>query len=144
MQLFDLLHDYQHLRAKAALVALEPSEAVRLEGLEALLGGGPAHDERRRATRFGFPRALPVHVVPKGHGGFVPAQLRELGAEGASLFLDEPLTQDERVLLCFDDEERSLRFEMPAVLVWQHDGQAGIRFEGMPARRKLTDSIRAA
>ena len=132
MQLFDLLHDYQHLRAKAALVALEPSEAVRLEGLEALLGGGPAHDERRRATRFGFPRALPVHVVPKGHGGFVPAQLRELGAEGASLFLDEPLAQGERVLLCFDDEERSLRFEMPACSSGSTTGRRASASRGCP------------
>ena len=144
MQLFDLLHDYQHLRAKQRLVSLEPAEAAKLDGLETLLGGGPVTDERRRATRFGFPRSLPVHVAPRGHGGFIPAGLRELGAEGASLDLEARLRAGQKLIVFFDDEERGLRFEMPAVLVWQHRGQAGIRFEGMPARRKRSDSIQAA
>lgn len=135
MHLLDLLHDYQHLRAKADLVSLAPHEVVRLDGLTQLLRGDA--EGRRKTPRFGFPRALPVTIAPRGSEGFVPAKLREIGAEGAALELERPLPEGRTLILYFDDEERGLRFEMPAVVVWQAGGHAGIRFEGMPTRRDL-------
>ncbi len=141
MHLLDLLHDYQHLRTKSHLVALAPHEAVRLDGLTQLLRGDTENGGRRKTPRFGFPRALPVTIAPRGSEGFVPAKLREIGAEGAALELERPLPEGRTLILYFDDEERGLRFEMPAVVVWQAGGHAGIRFEGMPARR---ERVRAA
>ena len=143
MQLFDLLHDYQHLRAKESLVPLEPAEAARLEGLERLLCGECEEDERRVAPRFGFPRPLPVQIAPRGSQGFLAARLREIGAQGAALEVAMPLPEG-RLILYFDDVPRRLRYEMPAVLVWQAGGHAGIRFEGMPARRSGNEGNQAA
>lgn len=137
MHLLDLLHDYQHLRAKGLLVSLEPHEASRLDGLTELLRGDTAEGGRRKTPRFGFPRPLPVTIAPRGSEGFLPAKLREIGAEGAALELEHPLPGGRALILYFDDEERGLRFELPAVVVWQAGGHAGVRFEGMPTRRDL-------
>jgi len=136
MHLLDLLHDYQHLRAKAQLVSLAPAEAMRLEGLSELLRGQPA-DGRRKTPRFGFPKPLPVTIAPRGGDGFVVAGLREIGAEGAALVLEVALPEGRPLILYFDDEDRGLRFELPAVVVWQAGGHAGVRFEGMPSRRPI-------
>jgi len=141
MHLLDLLHDYQHLRAKSRLVPLTPPEAVRLDGLTQLLRGEPDSGGRRKTPRFGFPRPLPVTIAPRGSDGFAAAKLREIGAEGAALELERPLPEGRTLILYFDDDERGLRFEMPAVVVWQAGGHAGIRFAGMPTRR---DHARAA
>ncbi len=137
MHLLDLLHDYQHLRAKAQLVSLEPPESVRLEGLTQLLRGERVDEGRRKAPRFGFPRPLPVTIAPRGSDGFVVAKMREIGAEGAALTLEVALPEGRELILYYDDEERGLRFELPAVIVWQAGGHAGIRFQGMPTRRQL-------
>jgi hypothetical protein len=137
MHLLDLLHDYQHLRAKADLVSLAPQEAVRLEGLSELLRGDEADEGRRQAPRFGFPRPLPVTIAPRGSDGFIVAGLREIGFAGAALTLEVALPEGRPLILYFDDDERGLRYELPAVVVWQAGGHAGIRFEGMPTRRDL-------
>lgn len=141
MHLLDLLHDYQHLRAKARLVSLAEAEVSRLDGLTQLLHGDEG-SERRKTPRFGFPRSLPVTIATRGSEGFMSAKLREIGAEGAALDLEHPLPDGKTLILYFDDDERGLRYEMPAVIVWQAGGHAGIRFEGMPNRRKL--GVRAA
>lgn len=137
MHLLDLLHDYQHLRAKAELVSLDPREAVRLDGLTELLHGENVEGGRRKAPRFGFPRPLPVTIAPRGSDGFMVAKMRELGADGAALNVEVALPEGQPLILYYDDEERGLRFELPAVVVWQAGGHAGIRFEGMPTRREL-------
>ena len=144
MNLFDLLHEYQHLRAKAGLVELEESERKRWQHLSNLMGNVPG--DRRRSPRFGFQRPLPVLLIAGAGEGFQRAKLREVGVEGAALELDSTGVTRITVplLLLVDDEARGLRFELPALVAWQTDSMIGLRFEGMPRKRALTGGSRAA
>lgn len=133
--LLDLLHDHQHLRAKAQLgVPLDVGEAAQLEGLARLLIGDDVRTERRRRA----PRALaPLRVSFTGGFGFVDGRIRDISAGGLAIATHQPLAKGTRLLVHVRDGKRAIEYVFPARVVWRELGAGaamGLAFEGVPAR----------
>lgn len=133
--LLDLLHDHQHLRAKAQLdVPLDDHEAARLEGLAVLLAGGDGQAQgRRRASRA----LAPLRVSYTGRFGFVDGEIRNISAGGAAIATQQPLAAATRVLVHVQDSARAVEYVFPARVVWRELGARaamGVAFEGVPSR----------
>ena len=137
MRVFDLLHDHQRLLAKAALVPLEPEEAVRLEALGRLLRG----DARRPRDRRVMPRircAQPVQLATPT--GFLAGTLRDLSGGGFRIEASLALAPGATLGVHLEDGSRSYVF--PARVVWARGPLSGVALAGMPQRDGL--GVRAA
>jgi len=138
MHFFELVHDYQLLRAKGAMVPLDEGERAQLAGLLQMLRGDAASDERRATPRLLCP--LPVHLSSAGFG-FVRGALRNVSGDGAALEAEVDVAPGDTLLVHLDAGRTSYRF--PAEVVWRRGSRLGLRFEGRPGRAER-EGFRAA
>ena len=132
--LFDILHDFQRLRAKRVLaVPLDESEEAELEGLERLLLGDTPRDVRRRMPRV----ACPVPVQLTAPGGFWHGRVENVSGTGFRIMTPCLAKVGAEVLVELLDPVRGMDYVFPCRVVWRGEGVMGLAFAGVPSRRPV-------
>ena len=132
MHIFDLVHDLQRLRAKGALVPLDPAEQTQLEELTNLVVGA-CDDDDDEPSLIRLLRPLPCFLALPPRG-FVHAELRTIGSEGLILGTAAELTVGDRVLVHLD--AFGARYTFPCRIELHTALGLVVTFDGVPRRER--------
>ncbi|MEM9069626.1 MAG: hypothetical protein AAGE52_14025 [Myxococcota bacterium] len=127
MNVFDLIHDLQWLRAKRAMVPLDHGEAARLAQLDHMVS--PKGEEEPTLIRM--LRPCPCLLALPGRG-FIGAKLRVMSGDGFVLTTDEKIAEGDRVIVHVDSEGSSYAF--PCRVSDTNHGLT-VTLEGVPTRQ---------
>lgn len=131
--LFEMIFEYQLLRAKEQLVPLDDDERVRLYGLAQLLAG-ECDDSQRQMPRVPYPSGVQF-TMP---GGFGLGAVKNLSGLGMAIASRKPLPVGARTVVRV--EEGGTEYFFPCRVCWsrrEHALGMGLAFDGVPTRAQL-------
>ncbi len=128
MNVFDLIHDLQLLRAKSEMVPLDHAEAARLEGLSRVLA--PSDDEEPTFVRL--LRPMPALMARLGYG-FVAVQVRQLSGDAVWIAPETVVPLGDLVVVHIDSPV-GVAYSFPCRVHAVHEYGSELRFDGFPSR----------